>query len=64
MTAGEIRAAFFDRKPQAGGPRGLNIRAGKDGRLTEVWVCMDEQVQEMGRSAEAATASRTWPWCG
>lgn len=39
MTAGEIRDAF--QKRNRGVPRdGLNIRI-KDGRLTEVWVCMD-----------------------
>ena len=39
MTAGEIRDAFLKRN--RGVPReGLNIRV-KDGRLTEVWVCMD-----------------------
>ncbi|ATC33576.1 ribonuclease T [Caulobacter vibrioides] len=39
MTAGEIRQAFIARNP--GVPaQGLNVRI-KQGRLTEVWVCMD-----------------------
>ena len=40
MTAGEIRQAFIKRN--RGLTRdGLNVRV-KDGRLTEVWVCMDK----------------------
>ncbi len=39
MTAGEIRKAFIDRNRKLA-PEGLNVRV-KDGRLTEVWVCMD-----------------------
>lgn len=40
MTAGQIRQAFL--KGNRGMTRdGLNIRV-KDGRLTEVWVCMDK----------------------
>lgn len=39
MTAGEIRKAFLDRNRKLS-PEGLNVRV-KDGRLTEVWVCMD-----------------------
>jgi hypothetical protein len=39
MTAGQIREAFL--KGNRGMTReGLNVRV-KDGRLTEVWVCMD-----------------------
>jgi ribonuclease T2 len=39
MTAGQIRDAFLKRN--TGMTReGLNVRV-KDGRLTEVWVCMD-----------------------
>lgn len=40
MTAGEIRRAFLDqnRKLKA---EDLNVRVNRDGRLTEVWVCMD-----------------------
>jgi ribonuclease T2 len=39
MTAGEIRHAFLKRN-RGMTAEGLNIRV-KDGRLTEVWVCMD-----------------------
>lgn len=39
MTAGEIRQAFLSRN-RGVRPEGLNVRV-KDGRLTEVWVCMD-----------------------
>jgi ribonuclease T2 len=39
MTAGEIRQAFVSRN-RGVRPEGLNVRV-KDGRLTEVWVCMD-----------------------
>ncbi|MBO9545188.1 ribonuclease T [Caulobacter sp.] len=39
MTAGEIRKAFLTRN-RGVRPEGLNVRV-KDGRLTEVWVCMD-----------------------
>ncbi|ADG08572.1 ribonuclease T [Caulobacter segnis] len=39
MTAGEVRKAFIDRNGKLS-PEGLNVRV-KDGRLTEVWVCMD-----------------------
>ena len=39
MTGGEIRKAFLDRNRKIT-PDGLNLRV-KDGRLTEVWVCMD-----------------------
>lgn len=39
MTAGEIRQAFVTRN-RGVRPEGLNVRV-KDGRLTEVWVCMD-----------------------
>jgi ribonuclease T2 len=39
MTAGQVREAFL--KGNRGMTRdGLNVRV-KDGRLTEVWVCMD-----------------------
>lgn len=39
MTAGQIRDAFVKRN-KGMTPEGLNVRV-KDGRLTEVWVCMD-----------------------
>jgi ribonuclease T2 len=40
MTAGQVREAFL--KGNRGMTReGLNVRANKEGRLTEVWVCMD-----------------------
>lgn len=39
MTAGEIRQAFLKRNRDVRA-EGLNVRV-KDGRLTEVWVCMD-----------------------
>jgi ribonuclease T2 len=40
MTAGQVREAFL--KGNRGMTRdGLNVRVNKDGRLTEVWVCMD-----------------------
>ena len=40
LTAGQIRAAFL--KGNRGMTAdGLNVRVNKDGRLTEVWVCMD-----------------------
>ena len=39
MTAGEIRDAFLARN-RGLARDGLNVRV-KDGRLTEVWVCMD-----------------------
>jgi len=39
MTAGEIRHAFLKRN-RGMTAEGLNVRI-KDGRLTEVWVCMD-----------------------
>jgi ribonuclease T2 len=39
MTAGEIRHAFLKRN-RGMTAEGLNVRV-KDGRLTEVWVCMD-----------------------
>ncbi|WP_297514311.1 ribonuclease T [uncultured Caulobacter sp.] len=39
MTGAEIRKAFTDRNRDVR-PEGLNIRV-RDGRLTEVWVCMD-----------------------
>ncbi|HJV42636.1 ribonuclease T2 [Caulobacter sp.] len=39
MTAGEIRKSFLDRNRKLAA-EDLNVRV-KDGRLTEVWVCMD-----------------------
>ena len=39
MTAGQIREAFLKRNRRLS-REGLNVRV-KDGRLTEVWVCMD-----------------------
>lgn len=39
MTAGQIRQAFLERN-RGMTAEGLNVRV-KDGRLTEVWVCMD-----------------------
>ena len=39
MTAGEIRHAFLKRN-RGMTADGLNVRV-KDGRLTEVWICMD-----------------------
>jgi ribonuclease T2 len=39
MTAGQIRDAFVSRN-RSMTREGLNVRV-KDGRLTEVWVCMD-----------------------
>lgn len=39
MTAGEIRQAFLSRN-RGVRAEGLNVRV-KNGRLTEVWVCMD-----------------------
>lgn len=39
MTAGQIREAFLKRN-KGMTREGLNVRV-KDGRLTEVWVCMD-----------------------
>jgi ribonuclease T2 len=39
MTAGEVRDAFIKRN-RGLARDGLNVRV-KDGRLTEVWVCMD-----------------------
>lgn len=39
MTAGEIRKTFLDRNHKLAA-EDLNVRV-KDGRLTEVWVCMD-----------------------
>ena len=39
MTAGQVRAAFLKRN-RGMTADGLNVRV-KDGRLTEVWVCMD-----------------------
>lgn len=39
MTAGEIRKAFLARNRKLAA-EDLNVRV-KDGRLTEVWVCMD-----------------------
>jgi ribonuclease T2 len=39
MTAGEVRDAFIERN-RGLARDGLNVRV-KDGRLTEVWVCMD-----------------------
>lgn len=40
MSAGEIRKAFLERNHKLKA-EDLNVRVNKDGRLTEVWVCMD-----------------------
>jgi ribonuclease T2 len=40
LTGGEIRQAFLKRN-RGMTPEGLNVRVSKEGRLTEVWVCLD-----------------------
>ncbi|KQY35098.1 ribonuclease T [Caulobacter sp. Root487D2Y] len=40
LTAGEVRAAFLKRN-RGMTADGLNVRVNKEGRLIEVWICMD-----------------------
>jgi len=63
MTAGEIRHAFLKRN-RGMTAEGLNVRV-KDGRLTEVWVCMDLKFKlaacRGGNGAPDAAVARVTP---
>jgi ribonuclease T2 len=64
LTAGQIRDAFLKHNKRMTRD-GLNVRVNKDGRLTEVWVCLDLKFKPAacrgGNGAPDATPVRVTP---